>query len=464
MNASSDPRFLIPEGEPAAASSAWSAEAEQGVLGALLIDNRAFDQAAEIVQERSFWHACHRTIWAAIAGQIMASKPADCLTVWEALKAAQQADDCGGLAYLNDLASSVVSSANVRRYADIVAEYAAQRDTIAAADKALAIARETGPIGDKLDRIAGVFAGVQREQMRNVPKQLAELVRGAIDRYQDIAEGRRSPAWATGIGPLDGILNGGLRPGKVYPLAARPSVGKSSAARAIGLNLAIGGHTVLLLSQEMPSDEVADCAIAQLGQVNGSRLQAGHLAPADWTGITEAAHHVASLPFWVDDDGGLTIGQMRSKARSVKGLRVLIVDYLQLSTSTLKGASTNDQVAEVSKGLKQLALQMGIAVVVLSQLNREVEKRGDKEPQLSDLRDSGAIEQDADAVVMLWTVREPIDGPRLVGWKVAKHRGGRKGRFGMWFDAPVYAWSEAPGELPPPGSSRAGSNNSEGIG
>lgn len=126
---------------------------------------------------------------------------------------------------------------------------------------------------------------------------------------------------------------------------------------------------------------------------------------------------------------------------------MLVLDYLQLSTSTLRNATTNDQVAEISKGLKQLALQLGIAVVVLSQLNRDVEKRADREPQLSDLRDSGAIEQDLDVAVMLWTVQEPQDGPRLVGWKVAKHRGGAKGRFAMNFEAAVYRWTESSAAL-----------------
>jgi len=310
MNATTPPEYLTePDDVATVIPTPWSQEAEQSVLGALLIDNRAFDRCADVLQERSFWHASHRTIWAAIAGQIMANKPADCLTVHDALQAAKQADDCGGLAYLNRLAESVVSAANVRRYAEIVAERCAQRDTIAAADKALTIAREPGPIGEKLDRIASEFAGVQREQMRNAPRQLAELVRAALDRYSDMAQGIRAPAWATGIGPLDGILNGGLRPGKLYCLAARPSVGKSSAARAIGLNLAFGGHPVLLLSQEMPGDEVADCAIAQLGGVEGNRLQTGQLAQSDWTGITTAADQVAGLPFYVEDPGQGPHGQ-----------------------------------------------------------------------------------------------------------------------------------------------------------
>ena len=447
MNAPTQPAYLVePEGLHAPAQAMpWSQEAEQSVLGGLMLDNGAWDRVADMLTEASFWHAAHRSIWAAIAGLVNANKPADILTVFDALGVS--ASDCGGLAYLNNLAQSVPSAANCRRYAEIVADRAAQRAVIAAADAALAIARETGEAGDKLDRIAAEFAGVQRGQMRKAPRRLSELALAAVDRYSDIAQGITASAWATGIAPLDRILNGGLRPGKSYCLAARPSVGKSSAARAIAINLAFAGHPVLLLSQEMPGEEVADCAISQIGGIESDRLQTGRLSQEDWTGISRAVDDVAKLPIFVDDDGGLTISQIRGKARMVKGLRVLILDYLQLSTSTLKGANTNDQVAEISKGLKQLAMQMGIAVVVLSQLNRDVEKRSDKEPQLSDLRDSGAIEQDIDVAVMLWTVREPSGGPRLVGWKVPKHRGGRKGRFGMWFDAPVYGWSDA-GELP----------------
>ena len=449
MNAETDPRYLT---EPPAAGPVWSQEAEQAVLGAVLIDNAAHDRVADLLADGgAFWHAGHRRIWSAASALAMAGKPADVVTVFERLRTQGEEDECCSLQYLNALASSVPSATNARRYASIVAERAAQRGLMAAADKALEIAKDKAEVGDKLDRIAAEFAALQRTQMAKAPRSIGDLAREAIDRYEDMAQGRRTPGWRTGIGPLDGILNGGMRPGKVYCLAARPSVGKSSAARAIAINLAAGGHTTLVLSQEMPTDEVADCVVAQLGGIPSDRLQTGRLSDADWSGISEAAHYAAGLPLYVDDDGGLTIGQIRGKARMVKGLQVLVVDYLQLSTSTLKGASTNDQVAEISKGLKQLALQMGIAVIVLSQLNRAVESRADREPQLSDLRDSGAIEQDIDVAVMLWTVREPSDGARLVGWKVPKHRGGRKGRFGMRFDAPVYRWDEAPGELPEQG-------------
>lgn len=448
MNASTPPEYLEAPDESLPALP-WSAEAEQSVLGALLIDNAAFDSVADVLKPASFWHAPHGTIFEAIAGLVMANKPADVLTVFAELEHRKQ--DIGGLAYLNALTSSVPGSSNARRYAEIVAERAADRAIIAAADKAMQTARGTGSPQEKLDQIGAAFDGLQRSQVRQAPRSLSDLMLRALDRYSEIADGTAEPAWRTGIAPLDRILGGGLRPGKVYCLAARPSIGKSSAARAIGLNLADGGHPVLLLSQEMPDDEVADCIVAQLGGIDSEHLQTGKLDDVEWGGLSEAAHKASRLPFHVDDQGGLTLGDIRAKARMVKGLKVLVLDYLQLSTSTLKNATTNDQVAEITKGLKQLALQLRVAVVVLSQLNRKVEDRADKEPQLGDLRDSGAIEQDIDVAVMLWTVREFNEGARrVVGWKVPKHRGGRKGRFGMEFYAPLYRWTETDASIDPP--------------
>lgn len=430
-----------------------SMEAEQSVLGALLIDNTAFDRISDLVQDGDFYRHEHRLIFAASAALITACKQADVITVFDAMKAAggDQAA-AADLAYLNSLAQNVPSASNAKQYARLVRQRAVERALISAAHSADEIARGKESIEIKLDRIGTLFNSIERQQMRKAPVPLADLMVRAIDRYSEIAEGTAAPAWRTGIGPLDRILNGGMRPGKVYGIAARPSVGKSAAARAIGLNVALDGQSVLLLSQEMPLDEVADCVIAQLGRVNSEHLQTGRLDDAEWGGLSEAVERARTLPFHVDDDGGLTLGDIRAKARMVKGLNVLMLDYLQLSTSTLKNASTNDQVAEISKGLKQLAIQMGIAVVVLSQLNRDVEKRHDKEPQLSDLRDSGAIEQDLDAAVMLWTVKDLDDeaSRRIVGWKVAKHRGGRKGKFTMEFDAPRYVWMETNYSLEPP--------------
>jgi replicative DNA helicase len=420
-----------------------SDEAEQSVLGALLSWPESLDSVLQHVEAGSFWSHAHRLIFEATTGLLLAGKTADVVSVFQHLRDINRADETGGLAYLNALAQSSAGPGNAKRHAQIVAEKAMQRAIIAAADNAGTIAWADGNTGDKLDRIAALFAGLDRGQMRKAPTAIGQLLVGAIDRYNAMAEGKTVPGWRTGIAPMDRVLGGGLKPGKVYGIAARPSVGKSSAARTIALSTSADGLPTLVLSQEMPGEEVADCIIAELGRIDSQRLQTGQFAYDDWGRIVEAVEQAKALPLYVDDDGGLTIGQIRAKARQIKGLKVLVLDYLQLSSSTLKNATTNDQIAEISKGLKQLALQLGIAVVLLSQLNRDVEKRVDKEPQLSDLRDSGAIEQDLDVAVMLWTVQEPDEGPRLVGWKVAKHRGGKKARFAMNFDAAVYRWSES---------------------
>jgi len=422
-----------------------SVEAEQSVLGGLLIDNLAWDRAGDLLTDGDFYRHEHRLIYAAIGALVGHGKPADVITVFEQLQSLGKAQDIGGLAYLNALAQSVPSAANMRRYAEIVRDRSIRRAIIATAEEIATRAFANGGTAtEALDLAANRFGRLERTGQRAAPKTLAEIVGPALDRYQAGTEGSGVRPIPTGIAPLDRLLNGGLRPGKLYGIAARPGVGKSSAARTIGLNAARHGHPVLLLSLEMQQDEVADCVLAELGGIDGARLQSASLESEDWERLCDAAEAANAMPFSVDEQGGLRLADMRAKARSVKGLRVLILDYLQLSTSTLKNATTNDQIAEISKGLKALAMELRIPVVILSQLNRDVEKRLDREPQLSDLRDSGAIEQDLDVAVMLWTVREWSDGSRrLVGWKVSKHRGGRKGRFAMEFDAPRYRWRES---------------------
>lgn len=451
MNARTEPNHLSTDaGVLRLRVPPHSSEAEQSVLGALLLDNAAADRIEGTLRETDFYAREHRLIFAAISLLLQANKPADVVTTFEALGA--EAQDCGGLAYLNSLAQCVPSAANIRRYAEIVRERALLRASITAADAVVAVAFADGAkAADVLELASSSFGRLERTGQRVEPKSLAEIIGPALDRYQAGADGGGARPIPTGIAPLDRLLNGGLRPGKLYGIAARPSVGKSSAARSIALHAAGRGHTVLLLSQEMPQDEVVDCVLAELGGIDGTRLQSAQLQADDWSRLADAADRAILAPLHIDDQGGLRLPDVRAKARSIKGLGLLVVDYLQLMTSTLRNATTNDQIAEISKGLKALAMELKIPVIVLSQLNREVEKRADREPQLSDLRDSGAIEQDLDVAVMLWTVREDDDSAsRLVGWKVAKHRGGRKGRFGMRFDAPRYRWAESAESIDPP--------------
>jgi replicative DNA helicase len=417
----------------------WSQSTEQSLLGALMLDGGAFDKAADILTEADFYAHEHRTVWRAIATLDARLKPIDIVTVYEAC---QQANAGIELAYLNAMAQSVPSSALVRRYAEIVAERSQHRALIAAADSASSLAwAEDRTHAERLDSIASLFDALSKRGQKSAPKAVGELLAGALDRYTELSEGGRKAGLQTGFSRLDWTLQG-LKPGRVYGIAARPSVGKSSTARSIALSVARKGSPVLVLSQEMPQDEQTDCVIAELGQIDNERLQMGNLSQDDWSRLAEAADEAKDLPLYFDEQGSLTLFDIRAKARSVKKLGLLVIDYLQLCSSTLKGKTTNDEIAELTKGIKALALEMRIPVVLLSQLNREVEKRADKEPQLSDLRDSGAIEQDLDAAILLWTVSEN-ESTRIVGFKVAKHRGGKKGRFAMKFEPAIYRWTDA---------------------
>jgi replicative DNA helicase len=423
-----------------------SVEAEQSVLGGLLLEFSAWDKVGDLLVPPDFYRREHRDIFEAIGELVAASREADVITVHERLKQTGREGAEYSLAYLNSLAASVPSAANIRRYAEIVRERATLRALISAADNmATAAFNPSGRSAlEILDEAASVIGAFDRRSQRKAPRAVADLLAAAIDRYTDLAEGRAPAGMKTGIDPLDRLLAGGLRGGKVYGIAARPSVGKSSAARAILLHLARSGITTLLLSQEMPADELADALVAEAGRVDGSTLQSGQFDDQDWGRIAEAVDTLRAIPLHVDDEGGLTLAKVRVKARAVKGLQVLAIDYLQLLTSTLKNKTTNDEIGEISKGLKALALELNIPIVVLSQLNREVERRTDKEPVLSDLRDSGNIEQDLDVAVLMWTASEEEGSEsRLVGWKVAKHRGGKKGTFAMRWKPAINEWCES---------------------
>jgi replicative DNA helicase len=205
-------------------------------------------------------------------------------------------------------------------------------------------------------------------------------------------------------------------------------------------------RSACILTQEMPDEEIGDRAIANLGRVDYTAIQTGKFSDDDWGRLTDGVEIAAQLPIWIDDQAGLTLGDIRGKARSIKGLQVLVLDYLQLCSGSTgrKDANRNSQIEEISRGLKTLAKELGIAIVMLSQLNREVEKRADKRPHLADLRDSGSIEQDADAVVFLWPVRDfESQGHRLIGCAVEANRSGPCGEFGLDTEGRHQRWVES---------------------
>lgn len=423
-----------------------SVEAEQSLLGCLMLDNEAFDRVSDLVDEPDFYGHENRQVFAAIAGLVMGNKPADVVTVFERMQAAGTLI-AGGLVYLNALAQSVPGSSNARRYAEIVRERSVLRALIAACDNGatLAFNPQGKTAGEVVDYLSTKLIAIEGRQVRQQPRTLASVAVKCIDNLNDMAEGNVDPGWPTGFPTLDNLLNGGLRPGKVMVLAARPSVGKSSFAQTLGLNFARRDLPVLMLSQEMPDTELAERALSVMGEADYSRLQRGKLTADEWGGVSRAVHELASLPFWVDDQPALRLGDIRAKARMVKGLKVLIVDYVQLMSGSGKNRSDNrnTEIEEITRGLKALAKQLGIAVILLSQLNRKVEERTDKRPQMGDLRDSGGIEQDADVIVFLWPARPLGEHMRLVGCEVAKQRGGRLGELALQFEGGLQRWRES---------------------
>ena len=427
----------------------WSNEAEQAVLGAVLFDNRAWDRVADIVSEADFYSQAHRDAFAAIGRLIVSGRAADVITVSDEFSHAATSKR-GDLAYLNDLVQSVPSSANARRYAELVRKHAARRALIATLDEALLTAREQSDIGSAVDEISTKLSQLQLGRVTAAPRSIAEIAIERVEHYEALQRGEVAAGWPTHIPALDACLNGGLRPGSLYILAARPSVGKSSLAQRVGLGLASDALPTLFLSMEMSASEVADRAVSSAGQVSYSALLTGKMDHEHWERATEAMEHLARLPFRVDDEPALTLHAIRAKAKSIRGLKVLIVDYLQLCAGRRRDGNRNSEIEEISRGLKALAKELGLAVIALSQLNRDVEKRATRRPTLSDLRDSGAIEQDADVVLFLWPVREfENEGRRILGLGVDKNRQGRLGEIGLDFYGDTQRWSQSTADIRP---------------
>lgn len=418
----------------------WAPEAEHAAIGCVLIDNRAFDRSN--LPAEAFFDGRHRVIWQAIERLTAARKPIDIITVFEALRASGDAEEAGGLAYLNELGQCVASARSVQTYADAIRDKATQRSLRAALIEGLQAIDGEGSASDKIAAVTASLSAMQRTTVRSAPRALSEIMVGRTEHYDALSSGKHSSGIKTGIHSLDAALGGGLKPGKLVIVAARPGVGKSSLSQQVAIRAAQSGHPVLFLSQEMEAEELADRGVANLGGVNFGSTQTGKFSNEDWSRMVEAVEEVRQLPMYVDDQPSLRLSDIRAKAQIVPGLKLLIVDYLQLCASTRKDGNRNNEIEEISRGLKEIAKTLHIPVIALSQLSRDVERRANGEPVLSDLRDSGAIEQDADAVVFLWRIRDDGDSA-LIGCKLDKNRGGRKARFGLRFEGAMQRWHES---------------------
>lgn len=425
----------------------WSSEAENGVLGGLLLSNSGWDHVADILNPEHFFSTANRLIYGAIGALINATKPADVITVYARLEAMGKAQECGGIAHLNTLAQYIPSAANMRRYAEIIAERALMRGLLAAADQVRAVAVEHGlSVSERLDRAQGHLQAVQESRKRAMaPTDISESVVHLLDRVQDLANGTQAVGIPTMFKGLDRMIGGGLKPGKQIILAARPSIGKSSLAEQIALNLAMNGHAAAIFSMEMSKDELTDRAVANIGGINLDHIISGQLTGDEWPRLTEAVDQLRCVPLALDDQPALTLHDISAKARMLKrthNLKLLVIDYLQLCSGSKDKDNRHHQIEELSRGTKALAKQLGITVILLSQLNREVEKRTGGRPILSDLKESGAIEEDADIVLLLSRMAAMPSGFQTLYCDVPKNRQGRTGSIALGFDGALQRWRE----------------------
>ena len=437
-----------------------SAEAEQSVLGGLLLDNLAWDRAADLLTDSDFYRYEHKQIFAAIGALINATKPADVITVFEQLQSLGKAEDCGGLAYLNALAQSVPSAANMRRYAEIVRERAILRKLIAASDEIATTAfnPQGRPVTQILDEAEGrIFKiGEEGSRQRQGFQSMDKLVVALLDRVNELHENGAEEVTGvrTGFYELD-RMTAGLQKGDLLVLAARPSMGKTAFALNIAEHVAVHeGLPVLVFSMEMGASQLALRLVGSLGRIDQQHLRTGRLDNSEWERLTGAVEQLGKVQLLIDETAGLTSSELRARARRMARqfgtLGLIVIDYLQL----MSGSSGSDEnrateLGEISRGLKSLAKELQCPVLALSQLNRSVESRNDKRPMMSDLRESGAIEQDADIIMFIYRddyYNKESKEPGVSEIVIAKQRNGPVGTVKLTFLKPLTRFDNlAPG-------------------
>ena len=422
----------------------WSQEAETGLVGALLLHNDLLDQVADVVRADHFHDPAIGRVFEAVTQLVMAGKLADVITVWELLKE-QGRDEDLDLAWINSLTIVAGTPRIVRRYAELIVEKALARRFLAASGEVMELAREAGPVLDRIGMAQSKLEKLQESSAKSAPQPLLNFVAGMLDRVQAMADGQVEPGIPTRIPALDRLLGGGLKPGKQMILAARPSVGKSSLAEQLCINLALHGHACAMFSQEMTCQEMADRATSNIGRIDMGVLQTGKLQDEDWSRLVDATERMRDLPMFFDEQPALTLQDIAAKARTLKrkhDIKLLVIDYIQLCGTTSPKLSRHHQLEEISRGLKTLAKTLGITILTLSQLNREVEKRSSGRPIMADLKESGAIEEDADVVMLMWRHQQGEDS-HLIGMEVPKNRQGRTGEFAMRFEGATQRWGES---------------------
>ncbi len=418
-----------------------SIEAESSVLGGLLLDNAAWDRVGDLLTEHDFYRYEHRMIYAAIGFLINGSKPADVITVFEQLQNQGKAEEVGGLGYLNSLAQYVPSAGNIRRYAEIVRERSILRKLVTASDEIStnAFNPKGRPVAAILDEAEQKIFNIGEEGARTKQgfQSMDTLVVDLLDRVQEMADNPNDVTGVpTGFYDLD-RMTAGFQAGDLIVLAARPSMGKTALAINIAEHVALNeGLPVAVFSMEMGAAQLAVRIVGSIGRIDQSHLRTGKLTDEEWPRLTEAIEKLRTISLHIDESAGLTSSELRANARRLSRqcgkLGLIVVDYLQLmSGSSSDGENRATELGEISRGLKMLARELQCPVIALSQLNRSVEQRPDKRPMMSDLRESGAIEQDADIIMFIYRdeyyTKDACKEPGVAEVIIAKQRNGPTG-------------------------------------
>ncbi len=397
-----------------------SIEAEQSLLGGLLLDSGAYDKISDAISETDFYRDEHRRIFRTIQRMQERGKPADVVTVAEALDAAGETEHTGGLAYLGELAQNTPSAANIKRYAEIVRERAILRQLVTAGDEIAASAlntlgREPKVLLDEAE--AKVFAIAESGARHQTGFQhINPLLTQVVERIQELHD-RDNPSDITGIpsGYTDlDKMTSGLQPGDLVIVAGRPSMGKTSFSLNIAEHVAIEyGAPVAVFSMEMGGAQLAMRMLASVGRLDQSRVRTGRLNDDEWSRLSYALGKIHEKAIYIDETPALNPIDLRARARRLHRqcgkLGLIVIDYLQLMSGSSQGENRATEISEISRALKGLAKELECPVIALSQLNRSLEQRPNKRPVMSDLRESGAIEQDADLILFIY--RDQVYNP-----------------------------------------------------
>lgn len=388
-----------------------SVEAEQSIIGGLMLDNQVWDKISHKLCETDFYRTEHRILFRAISALAKKDQPFDVVTLLDALTSHNELDDAGGEAYLFELANNTPSVANISAYAEIVREKSVQRQLIAVATEIADSAYNPGgrEVPELLDLAeTKVFAIGEQTGGDGGPENIKSILVRAVEKIDALYHnGDAITGLATGLSDLDEMTSG-LQPSDLVIVAGRPSMGKTTLVMNMAEHAAIkSGKPVLVFSMEMPADSLAMRMMSSLGRIDQHKIRTGKLDDDDWPRVTSAVHMLSEAPLFIDDTPALSPGEMRARARRLAkehgSLGLIVVDYLQLmKVPGFNADNRTAEISEISRSLKSLAKELQVPVIALSQLNRSLEQRADKRPVMSDLRESGAIEQDADLICFIY--------------------------------------------------------------